>query len=104
MDLTNPLDVTGTISLYAGFGVDDLTGLDWGSVKDGSYTLINGTLGSGVFDALSNTNLATAYDIGGGRSAYFQNGSLGLVVVPEPAAATLLGVFGVLGLCGRRRR
>lgn len=103
VDLTNPLDVTGTVSLYAGFGVDDLTGLNWGSVEDGSYTLINGTLGAGVFDALSNTSLATAYDLGGGRSAYFQNGSLDLLVVPEPAAATLLGLFGVLGLCRRRR-
>ena len=35
--------------------------------------------------------LSRTYDIGDGRSAYFAEGSLQLVVIPEPAAALLGG-------------
>ena len=101
-DLSNPLDVTGTVTIYSGFGIDDLAGLDWGSVANGTYTLINGTLGTGVFAALANNSLAAAYDLGGGRSAYFEQGSLDLIVIPEPRAA-LLGGLGLLALLRRRR-
>jgi autotransporter-associated beta strand protein len=101
-NLFDPLAVNGTISLFSGFGIDDLAGLDWGSVSEGTYTLITGTLGSGVFSGLSNNSLASAYDIGGGRSAYFQEGSLQLVVIPEPGAA-LLGGLGMLALLRRKR-
>ena len=52
---------------------------------------------------LDNLGYANAYDIGGGRKAYFQNGSLQLVVVPEPSSALLLGVS-ALGMFMRRRR
>ena len=102
VNLSDALAVAGTISLYAGFGVDDLTGLDWGTVANGTYTLIDGALGSGVFDALANNSLATAYDIGSGRSAYYQQGSLQLVVIPESSSALLSGV-GLLALLRRRR-
>jgi autotransporter-associated beta strand protein len=102
VNLLDSLDVTGTVTLFSGFGVDDLAGLDWGSVADGTYTLINGTLGSSVFAGLNNNSPANAYDLGGGRSAYFQEGSLQLVVIPEPGAA-LLGGLGVLALLRRRR-
>jgi autotransporter-associated beta strand protein len=98
----DPLAVTGTVSFGSGFGIDNLTGIDWASVGLGSYTLIDGTLGTGVFDSLANNSLATAQDIGGGRSAYFQEGSLQLVVIPEPRAA-LLGGLGMLFLFRRRR-
>jgi hypothetical protein len=64
--------------------------------------LIDGALGSGVFDALANNSLATAYDIGSGRSAYYQQGSLQLVVIPESSSALLSGV-GLLALLRRRR-
>jgi autotransporter-associated beta strand protein len=101
-DLFDALQVTGTVTLYAGFGIDDLAGLTWGSVADDTYTLINGTLGAGVFAGLANNSLATAYDIGGGRKAYFKEGSLQLVVIPEPRAA-LLGGLGLLALLRRRR-
>jgi autotransporter-associated beta strand protein len=43
-NLLNPLAVSGTVTIYSGFGIDDLAGLTWGSVADGTYTLINGTL------------------------------------------------------------
>ena len=99
VDLLDALRVSGTITLYAGFGIDDLAGLTWGSVANGTYTLIDGTLGAGVFANLANNSLATAYDIGGSRSAYFQEGSLQLVVVPVPEPrAALLGGLGLLAL------
>lgn len=101
-DLSDPLLVTGTINLYSGFGVDNLTGLTWSSVSNGTYTLLDGTLGAGVFDSLSHNSLGSAYDIGGGRSAYFQQGSLQLVVVPE-TSTTLLGGLGLLAMLRRRR-
>jgi autotransporter-associated beta strand protein len=102
VDLLDALQVTGTVNLYAGFGIDDLAGLSWGSVANDTYTLINGTLGAGVFAGLNNNSLLTAYDIGGGRSAYFKEGSLQLVVIPEPATA-VLGSIGLLMLLRRRR-
>lgn len=101
-DLSDPLLVTGTVSLYSGFGVDDLAGLTWSGVNNGTYTLIGGTLGAGVFDSLAHNSLGSAYDIGGGRSAYFQQGSLQLVVIPESSTA-LLGGLGLLAMLRRRR-
>jgi fibronectin-binding autotransporter adhesin len=87
----------------AGFGIDNLlangAAVNWGTISNGTYTLITGTLNS---TNLENFGLANAYDIGGGRTAYFQNGSLQLVVIPEPRAA-LLGCLGVLLLLRRRR-
>jgi autotransporter-associated beta strand protein len=101
VNLFDPLVVGGTVDIYAGFGLDDLTGIDWGSIGDGTYTLIDGDLGPGVFDGLDNTPM----DLGGGRTAFFQQGSLELVVVPEPgtlalAASALAG----LAACRRYRR
>ena len=101
-DLSDPLLVTGSVSLYSGFGVDDLAGLTWSGVNNGTYTLIGGTLGAGVFDSLAHNSLGSAYDIGGGRSAYFQKGSLQLVVIPESSTA-LLGGLGLLAMLRRRR-
>lgn len=101
-NLGDALVVDGTINLFSGFGVANLTGLDWGTVADGTYTILDGTLGSGVFGSLANNSSATAFGIGGGRSAYFQSGSLQLVVVPEPGTA-LLGGLGILALLRRRR-
>ena len=101
-DLSDPLLVTGSVSLYSGFGVDDLAGLTWSGVNNGTYTLIDGTLGAGVFDSLAHNSLGSAYDIGGGRSAYFQQGSLQLVVIPESSTA-LLGGLGLLAMLRRRR-
>lgn len=104
-NLNSALAVLGTIDIYAGFGVADLVNIDFSSVALGTYTLIDGTLGAGVFASLDNNSLATAYDTGEGTFAYFQEGSLDLVVtdvIPEPSAA-LLGSLGVLALLRRRR-
>ena len=73
--------------------------VDWSSIATGTYTLITGTLDDTNLDNLGLTN---AYDLGDGRSAYFQSGSLQLVIVPEPRAA-LLGGIGLLLIFRRRR-
>ena len=68
----------------------------------GTYTLITGTLNAANLD---NYGLENAFDIdgiNGNRSAYFQSGSLQLVIIPEPRAA-LLGGIGLLLLLRRRR-
>lgn len=82
-------DLTPSISLVSGSRIGG----------DGTYTLINN---SGNFSNISNFGLANAADIGGGRSAYFQNGSLQLVVVPEPAT-WLLGLAALAGLARMKR-
>jgi autotransporter-associated beta strand protein len=100
----NPLDASSISFTGSGFGIDNLVSngaaVDWGTVNNGTYTLINGTLNS---TNLGNFGLANAYDIGSGRTAYFQSGSLQLVVIPEPNVAALLGGLGMILLLRRRR-
>jgi autotransporter-associated beta strand protein len=103
----NPLDSTGTISFAAtGFGIDNLrfngAAVDWSTIVDGTYTLITGNLDE---TNLGNFGSGAAFDIdgiSGSRLAYFEEGSLNLVVIPEPRAA-LLGGLGLLALLRRRR-
>jgi autotransporter-associated beta strand protein len=101
------LDVAGAVSLDDAFSVDSLvksdgSAIDWGSIADGTYTLINTT---STFNNISNFGAGNAADIGGGRTAYFQNGSLQLVVVPEPGAFGLasLGIAAAAWAFRRRK-
>ena len=100
----NPLDASSISFTGSGFGIDNLVSngaaVNWGTVNNGTYTLINGTLNSTNLD---NFGLANAYGIGDGRTAYFQSGSLELVVIPEPNVAALLGGLGMILLLRRRR-
>ncbi len=50
--------------------------------------------------------MANAFIIGDGRHAYFQEGSLELVVaaIPEPSTFALIGGLGALGFSVTRRR
>ncbi|MDA0253531.1 MAG: autotransporter-associated beta strand repeat-containing protein [Planctomycetota bacterium] len=91
---------SGTVSFAAGFGIDDLVGLDGATVSDGTYTLISGTVD---FTGLDNVGFGNRLDIGSGKEAYFQQGSLQVVVVPEPTPFAL-AIGGIVAVAVMRRR
>ena len=74
-------NVTGSVTLDSSFGVASLVGgsqgeaITWASVVDGTYTMIGTT--ASTFNHITNFGAANAFDLGGGRSAYFQNGGSG---------------------------
>ena len=108
-DTAYTLDLVGTLALDSSFGVGSLRNLNggainWGSITDGRYTLMNTSF---VFDDsnIGNFGVANAADIGGSRTAYFDNGSLALVVVPEPSTwALLTGSLAALAIFRRRSK
>jgi len=96
----------GTASFFAGtpgsrFGIDDLVGISSSTPLD-TYTLISGTVD---LTNLDNVGPGNAFNLGNGVSAYFQQGSLQVTVVPEPAGVALLGLgLAVFGVAVRRWR
>ena len=101
--LTDTLTVNGASVTFGGFGIDDLIGLD-SSVAVGAYTIIDG-LADIETTNLNNLGLENAFDLGGGKSAYFTEGSLVVNVVPEPSTYALLALSGIaLASYAARRR
>ena len=100
VNLADPLAITGAVT-FANFTFTDILGWDYASAANGNYTLLTGS-GVDLSSGVSNVGLGNAFDLGGGRSAYFQSGSLQVVVIPEPSAA-LLGGLSLLALLRRRR-
>ncbi|MFA6172105.1 MAG: autotransporter-associated beta strand repeat-containing protein [Kiritimatiellales bacterium] len=102
-DAAATLTANGTSVDLGNLAVASLVGLDGAAVANGTYTLIDGTA---VFDftSVQNLGLANAADIGSGKSAYFQSGSLDLVVIPEPATIGMLGLGALLTIMLRRIR
>ncbi|PTX96159.1 hypothetical protein DB345_10195 [Spartobacteria bacterium LR76] len=95
--LTNTLTVNGASVTFGGFSVADLVGLS-SATASGTYALINGSATVSLTN-VSNIGISNAYDLGGGKSAYFQASGLNLVVIPEPSTTALLigaGLFLVL--------
>ncbi|MCF7838073.1 MAG: PEP-CTERM sorting domain-containing protein, partial [Candidatus Marinimicrobia bacterium] len=104
VDPLAPLSVNGgTISL-GNLTVSKLT-LDASALDVGeTYTLIEGT-GGATFDyGTVAFGVANAEDIGDGKRAFFQQGSLQLVVIPEPGVLGLLLMAAGLLAVRRRRR
>ncbi|MFM7208062.1 MAG: autotransporter-associated beta strand repeat-containing protein, partial [Planctomycetaceae bacterium] len=99
-----PLNVGGNVTFSdpSTFGVDDIIGLD-SSVAEGTYTLIAGNVN---VTGLANLGSSNAYNLGSGKSAYFQQGSLQIVVVPEPTLASVgaITAAGMILLARRKSR
>lgn len=94
------LTVGGTTTFGGSFGIANITGLG-GGTPDGTYTLISGNVD---FTNVTNVGAGNAVSLGAGKSAYLQQGSMNLVVVPEPATLALVCSGGLaLLLFGRRR-
>ena len=91
--LSDALTVNGSSVSFGRFGIDDLVGLD-STVPNGAYTLIDGTATIDVANLL-HVGEASAFDLGGGKEAYFSIGSLVVNVVPEPSTYALLGLAAV---------
>ena len=97
----------GGVSFASGFGIANIVGLDL-RTEFGTYTLLDEIEEGFIsFSDLANVGFENAVDIGGGKLAYFQEGSLQLVVVPEPSTV-LLGGLGLAiaswSVCRRHRR
>ena len=102
VDINNPLTLGGTVTFGSGFGIANLFGIDWDDLDlHTPYTLITSGQTFTTSD-IGNFGIANAANVGTGRQAYFQDGSLQIVVIPEPATA-LLGGLGML-LALRRTR
>lgn len=98
---SNTLTVNGSVLFDGSFGVTNLIGLDQ-DTPEGIYTLIDGTATNFAASGLSNWGEANAYDLGGGKSAWFEAGSLRLVVVPEADTALLVLLAGTSAALRRR--
>jgi autotransporter-associated beta strand protein len=98
----NPLTVTGTITFGEGFGISNLSGINWDALDLDTPLTILSTTQTFTASNIGNFGLANAVAVGTGRSAYFQSGSLQVVVIPEPGVS-LLGGLGALLLLRRRR-
>ena len=111
LDLTGAtigLSSTNILTIAAGkaitltdFMFSDIIGWDASAADIGTYTIING--GGSLTLSGTTPTLANPFDFGNGKQAYFQSGSLQVVVIPEPST-WLLGGLGAIGLSLRRRR
>ncbi len=103
VNLSDALAVTGTITFGSGFGIANLLGINWDDLNfDTPYTVLSTSQTFGETD-IANFGFDNRVAVGSlGREAYFTNGSLAVIVIPEPSAA-LLGGLGLLGLLLRRR-
>ncbi|MBN8459276.1 MAG: hypothetical protein J0M04_15710 [Verrucomicrobia bacterium] len=97
---TQTLTVNGAAVTFGGFSIADIAGLD-STADNGTYTLIGGTALVSTTN-LANVGFANAYDLGNGKAAFFEIGSLKVTVVPEPGAF-LLGGLELMGFLRRRR-
>ena len=95
------ISLTGGSLTLGNLTFQDLVGWDWLNAAENTYELIDGSF-SVDFGTTAYLDAGSAYDFGNGKSGYFTQGSLNVVIIPEPRAA-LLGGLGLLALLRRRR-
>jgi len=85
LDFSAPLEVIGNITFGSGFGIASLLGIDWDSLDlDTKYTVISTTQSFGS-DDIDNFGFDNRIVVGNSdREAYFVNGSLAVMVTPNP--------------------
>jgi fibronectin-binding autotransporter adhesin len=104
IDFNDPLAVADSITFGSGFGIANLTGIDWDTLNLNTPYPVLATIQTFGTADIANFGVANAASVGSGnRTAFFTNGSLAVVVIPEPATA-LLGALGLIGMTLRRRR
>lgn len=84
VDLNDPLAVGGNVT-FGGFGFANLTGWDYQNAAPGTYTLIAGSAANFNLTNVSNVGVANAITLTNGNKAYFQNGSLQVVITAANA-------------------
>ena len=94
------LAVAGNTTFGGSFGIANISGVS-SSTPEGTYTLISGNVN---FTNVTNVGASNAYDLGSGKTAYLQQGSLQMVVVPEPATLSFIAAAGLAALLFRQRR
>ena len=109
VDLADPLEVGGTVAFGSGetpFGIANLAGIDWDSVAlNTPFPLISTS--QTTFANLANFGFENRTSVGSiGRQAYFESGSLQVIVVPEPATSPLVaaGLIGLVVFGWRQRK
>lgn len=85
-----PLKVHGNVTLDPGFGIAHLRGLDSG-VPEGTYPLIGGAVADFNAPGIANLGAANAYELGGGKFAWFARRDNGLQLVVAGLPALNLG-------------
>lgn len=98
---TKTLTINGATVSFDGFSMANIIGLD-STVDLGTYTLLDGPA-TFDFTNVSNFGSDNLYSLGDGKYAYFESGSLALIVVPEPSIWALLGLGTVVIAMSRRR-
>ena len=104
VDFSQPLAVIGAVTFGSGFGIANLSGIEWDDLTLGQgHTIITSSQDFSTAVGLANFGFDNRVSVGSlGREAYFKNGSLQVVVIPEPSAALLCGL-GMLALLRLRR-
>ncbi|MCH8512846.1 MAG: PEP-CTERM sorting domain-containing protein [Kiritimatiellae bacterium] len=100
-DGVSTLIADGANISFGGFSIDNVLVDDWSALSNGTYVLINGTSSFGTY---ANIDFETQKVLGDGRIASLQQGSLEMMIIPEPGTLVLLGIaLGTLVMFRRRK-
>lgn len=84
VDINDALSVSGNV-IFSGFGFSNITGWDYQNAAPGTYTLIAGSPANINLANVTHVGIENALTLTNGNKAYFQNGSLQVVIVAGAA-------------------